>query len=173
MASPLFLGVNGTSHALGMSTEQMADNIRVVKSRRINCCYVGRFRPHGVVSELPRLACILFYSCRFARSAINVAITFLVDDSITFLVYGAYCTVTLATTCFWFGIYLYFRSLLLRFKRDRLLQAGKGVIVAVVVILVKSVDLSRKRLDERQIADIRYVLKLSRSQPCAFPMPPW
>ena len=60
MASPLFLGVNGTSHALGMSREQMADNIRVVESRRINCCYVGRFRPHVVASELPRLACIFF-----------------------------------------------------------------------------------------------------------------
>ena len=54
----------------------MADNLCVVKSRRTNRCYVGRFRSHVVVSELSQLACNSFCFHRFGWSNVNVSIKF-------------------------------------------------------------------------------------------------
>ena len=132
----------------------MADDTRVLESRRIYRCYVGCFGPHIVVSELPQLAFNSFCFCRFAWSTVNIAVTFLVNVTITFLVDVACCAPTLAVTGVRFGIYFCFQHLLPT-KRDRWrLQIENGIIVAVVVIVVKGIELNRKSLDERYISGL-------------------
>ena len=72
-----------------------------------------------------------------------------------FLVDFAYCVPTMAVTGVRFGICVYLRHLLLRTKRDRRrLQIDKGVIVSAIVIVVKSVELNRKGLDECYISGL-------------------
>ena len=93
-----------------------------------------------------------------------------------FLVDFAYCVPTMAVTGVRFGICVYLRHLLLRTKRDRRrLQIDKGVIVSAIVIVVKSVELNRKRTDECsglfQTPKSGMSLDFSRDLLCVLPMP--